>query len=47
MAEEKKGKLVEAAEKTEGAAEKGVKKGWGAVKEVGREVKKDIRGDKK
>jgi len=39
MADEKKGKAEEAAEKTGQLVGKGLKKGWGAVKAFGKGVK--------
>ena len=39
MAEEKKGKAEEVAEKTGEVIGKGAKKGWGVVKEFGKGVK--------
>ena len=39
MAEEKKGKAEEVAEKTGEVIGKGAKKGWGVVKAFGKEVK--------
>ncbi|MCG7840768.1 MAG: hypothetical protein MIO87_02535 [Methanomassiliicoccales archaeon] len=47
MAEEKKGKVEETAEKSGEVVGKGLKKGWGAVKDVGKGVKKGIGGEEK
>jgi hypothetical protein len=47
MAEEKKGKAEETLDKTEEAVEKGLKKGWGAVKGAGKKVKEGIEGEDK
>jgi len=46
MADEKKGKAEEAAEKTGQLVGKGVKKGWGVVKSFGKGVK-DAATEKK
>ena len=42
MAKEKKGKIEEGAEKTGEVIGKGVKTGWGAVKGVGKGLKKGV-----
>jgi hypothetical protein len=42
MVEEKKGEIEEVAEKTGELIGKGVKKGWGVVKEFGKGVKKGV-----
>jgi hypothetical protein len=47
MAEEKKGKVEEAAEKTGEVVGKGVKKGWDVVKAFGKGVKEGVSKDKK
>ena len=48
MAEDKKkGKTEETLEKTGEAVEKGLKKGWGAVKGAGKKVKEGIEGEEK
>jgi len=47
MAEEKKGKTEETLEKTGESIEKGLKKGWGAVKGAGKKVKEGIEGEEK
>jgi len=47
MAEEKKGKVEKGAEKTGDIIGKGVKTGWGAVKGVGKGLKKGITKKKK
>jgi hypothetical protein len=47
MADEKKGSVEEAAEKTGEVIGKGVKKGWGAVKAFGKGVKEGVEGEKK
>jgi len=46
MAEEKKGKVEETAGKTGEAVGKGLKAGWGAVKETGKGIKKGIKEEK-
>jgi len=46
MAEEKKEKVKEALDEPGKAIEKGVKKGWGAVKKFGKEVKDKITKEK-
>lgn len=46
MAEEKKGKVEEAAEKTGEVVGKGVKKGWGVVKGFGKGLKDAATKDK-
>ena len=43
MADQKKGKTEEAAEKTGELVGKGVKKGWGVVKSFGKGVKDGIK----
>jgi len=47
MTEEKKGKVEETASKTGEAVGKGVKAGWGAVKETGKGIKKGLKGEEK
>jgi hypothetical protein len=47
MSEEKKGKTEETLEKTGETVEKGLKKGWGAVKGAGKKVKEGIEGEEK
>jgi len=47
MAEGKKGKVEKGAEKTGEVIGKGVKTGWGAVKGVGKGLKKGITEKKK
>lgn len=42
MAADKKGKAEETAEKTGEVVGKGVKKGWGVIKEVGKGLKKEV-----
>ena len=46
MPDEEKGKVQGAAEKTGEVVGKGVKTGWGAVKGVGRGLKKGVTGKK-
>jgi len=46
MSEKKKGEVEEAAEKTGKLIGKGVKKGWGVVKEFGKGVKKGVTKEK-
>lgn len=46
MAEEKKGKVEETADKTGEVVGKGLKAGWGAVKATGKGIKKGVEGEK-
>lgn len=47
MADQKKGSVEEAAEKTGEVVGKGVKKGWGVVKAFGKGVKDGVSKEKK
>ena len=47
MADDKKGKVEDATEKTGEVIGKGVKVGWGAVKGLGKGIKDGVEGDKK
>lgn len=47
MADQKKGSVEEATEKTGEVVGKGVKKGWGIVKAFGKGIKDGVTKDKK
>jgi hypothetical protein len=46
MSEEKKGKTEETVDKTGEVVGKGLKKGWGAIKNTGKAIEEEAKKDK-